>query len=53
MFWRQMGGHLQIVETCSKGITWGIAADNAPWVYTGGWGGTFMAGKTYFLLNFS
>ncbi|XP_075220650.1 tectonin beta-propeller repeat-containing peroxin 23 isoform X2 [Lycorma delicatula] len=44
MFWRQMGGHLQFVETCSKGITWGIAADNTPWVYTRGWGGTFLAG---------
>ncbi|XP_039292319.1 tectonin beta-propeller repeat-containing protein [Nilaparvata lugens] len=44
MFWRQMGGHLQIVETCNKGVTWGISFDNTPWVYTSGWGGTFLSG---------
>ncbi|RZF34504.1 hypothetical protein LSTR_LSTR011746 [Laodelphax striatellus] len=44
MFWRQMGGHLQIVETCMKGVTWGISFDKTPWVYTNGWGGTFLSG---------
>ncbi|XP_015595651.1 tectonin beta-propeller repeat-containing protein [Cephus cinctus] len=42
MFWRQMGGHLKRVETCSSGITWGIGYDNTAWVYTGGWGGSFL-----------
>ncbi|KAJ9585855.1 hypothetical protein L9F63_020497, partial [Diploptera punctata] len=37
MFWRQMGGHLRRVETCSGGVTWGIGYDNTAWVYTGGW----------------
>ncbi|XP_008548798.1 tectonin beta-propeller repeat-containing protein isoform X1 [Microplitis demolitor] len=44
MFWRQMGGHLRKVETCTAGITWGIGYDNTAWVYTGGWGGTFLRG---------
>lgn len=44
IFWRQMGGHLRRVETCSSGITWGIGYDNTAWVYTGGWGGAFMKG---------
>ncbi|XP_066998371.2 tectonin beta-propeller repeat-containing protein isoform X2 [Anabrus simplex] len=44
MFWRQMGGHLRKVETCSAGITWGIGYDNTGWVYTGGWGGSFLRG---------
>ncbi|XP_034938051.1 tectonin beta-propeller repeat-containing protein [Chelonus insularis] len=44
MFWRQMGGHLKRVETCSTGITWGIGYDNTAWVYTGGWGGSFLKG---------
>jgi len=42
MFWRQMGGHLRKVETCSAGVTWGIGYDNTAWVYTGGWGGSFL-----------
>lgn len=45
MFWRQIGGHLKKVETCSSGITWGIGYDNTAWVYTGGWGGLFLKGK--------
>jgi tectonin beta-propeller repeat-containing protein 1 len=45
MFWRQMGGHLRRVETCSAGVTWGIGYDNTPWVYTGGWGGSFLKGN--------
>lgn len=48
MFWRQMGGHLRKVETCSSGVTWGIGYDNTAWVYTGGWGGTFLKGKYFF-----
>ncbi|KMQ88829.1 tectonin beta-propeller repeat-containing [Lasius niger] len=42
MFWRQIGGHLKKVETCSVGVTWGIGYDSTAWVYTGGWGGTFL-----------
>lgn len=45
MFWRQMGGHLRKVETCSEGITWGLGYDNTPYVYTGGWGGAFLKGN--------
>ncbi|KZC04781.1 Tectonin beta-propeller repeat-containing protein, partial [Dufourea novaeangliae] len=44
MFWRQMGGHLKKVETCSVGVTWGIGYDSIAWVYTGGWGGLFLKG---------
>lgn len=44
MFLRQMGGHLKKVETCEGGVTWGIGYDNTIWVYTGGWGGTFLKG---------
>lgn len=50
MFWRQMGGHLRKVETCSSGVTWGIGYDHTAWVYTGGWGGAFLKGKNYFFL---
>jgi hypothetical protein len=56
MFWRQMGGHLRKVETCSAGVTWGIGYDNAAWVYTGGWGGSFLKGEIkqgkYFIVHF-
>ncbi|XP_053971353.1 tectonin beta-propeller repeat-containing protein isoform X1 [Hylaeus volcanicus] len=44
MFWRQIGGHLKKVETCSVGVTWGIGYDSTAWVYTGGWGGLFLKG---------
>ncbi|XP_017792248.1 PREDICTED: tectonin beta-propeller repeat-containing protein [Habropoda laboriosa] len=44
LFWRQMGGHLKKVETCSVGVTWGIGYDSTAWVYTGGWGGLFLKG---------
>lgn len=43
LFWRQMGGHLRKVETCTAGVTWGIGYDQQLWVYTGGWGG-FLKG---------
>lgn len=49
MFWRQMGGHLRRVETCSPGVTWGIGYDHTAWVYTGGWGGAFLKGRTYLM----
>lgn len=42
LYWRQLGGHLRRVETCILGVTWGIAYDHTPWVYTGGWGGGFL-----------
>lgn len=44
VFWRQIGGHLKKVETCSVGVTWGVGYDNTAWVYTGGWGGAFLKG---------
>jgi len=44
MFWRQIGGHLKKVETCSVGVTWGVGYDSTAWVYTGGWGGAFLKG---------
>jgi len=44
MFWRQIGGHLKKVETCSVGVTWGVGHDSTAWVYTSGWGGAFLKG---------
>ncbi|XP_031840486.2 tectonin beta-propeller repeat-containing peroxin 23 isoform X3 [Nomia melanderi] len=44
LFWRQIGGHLKKVETCSVGVTWGMGYDCTAWVYTGGWGGLFLKG---------
>uniref|UniRef100_T1J1H8 PCI domain-containing protein n=1 Tax=Strigamia maritima TaxID=126957 RepID=T1J1H8_STRMM len=44
IFWRQLGGHLRTVETNWCGVTWGISYDNVPYVYTGGWGGSFFQG---------
>ncbi|XP_026682264.1 LOW QUALITY PROTEIN: tectonin beta-propeller repeat-containing protein 1-like [Diaphorina citri] len=44
IYWRQLGGHLSKVETCDIGVTWGLGFDHTPWVYTGGWGGSFMMG---------
>ncbi|KAK9512765.1 hypothetical protein O3M35_001118 [Rhynocoris fuscipes] len=44
MVWKQIGGHLVVVETCSSGVTWGISADNTPYCYTEGWGGAFLGG---------
>lgn len=41
LYWRQIGGHLRRVESCSVGVTWGIAYDHTAWVYNGGWGGGF------------
>lgn len=42
IFWRQIGGHLRRVESCSVGVTWGIGNDHTAWVYNGGWGGSFV-----------
>lgn len=44
MYWRQIGGHLKKIKTSRCGIVWGIGYDNTAWMYTGGWGGTFMKG---------
>ncbi|XP_061823434.1 tectonin beta-propeller repeat-containing protein 1 isoform X2 [Nerophis lumbriciformis] len=44
MFWRQVSGHLRIVECNSTGIVWGIGYDHTPWVYDGGYGGGFFQG---------
>uniref|UniRef100_A0A8C9JIU2 Tectonin beta-propeller repeat containing 1 n=1 Tax=Panthera tigris altaica TaxID=74533 RepID=A0A8C9JIU2_PANTA len=41
MFWRQMGGHLRVVEANGQGVVWGIGYDHTAWVYTGG-GGCFQ-----------
>lgn len=53
MFWRQIGGHLKKVETCSVGVTWGIGYDSTAWVYTSGWGGAFLKGIfSVFMANY-
>ncbi|KAI2658557.1 Tectonin beta-propeller repeat-containing protein 1 [Labeo rohita] len=44
MFWRQIGGHLRIIETNSLGVVWGIGYDHTAWVHTGGYGGGFFQG---------
>ncbi|KAF7663767.1 hypothetical protein LDENG_00201350 [Lucifuga dentata] len=44
MFWRQVGGHLRVVECSSVGIVWGIGYDHTAWVFTGGYGGSFFQG---------
>ncbi|XP_023420946.1 tectonin beta-propeller repeat-containing protein 1 isoform X2 [Cavia porcellus] len=44
MFWRQMGGHLRMVEANSRGVVWGIGYDHTAWVYTGGYGGGCFQG---------
>nr|KAF6482336.1 tectonin beta-propeller repeat containing 1 [Molossus molossus] len=44
MFWRQMGGHLRVVEASSHGVVWGIGYDGTAWVYTGGYGGGCFQG---------
>lgn len=43
-FWRQVGGHLRLVECNSLGIVWGLGYDHTAWVYTGGYGGGFFQG---------
>ncbi|OCT64194.1 hypothetical protein XELAEV_18045294mg [Xenopus laevis] len=44
MFWRQIGGHLRMVESSSSGVVWGVGYDHVAWVYTGGYGGGFFPG---------
>uniref|UniRef100_A0A3B4TLW8 Tectonin beta-propeller repeat-containing protein 1 n=1 Tax=Seriola dumerili TaxID=41447 RepID=A0A3B4TLW8_SERDU len=44
MFWRQVGGHMRVVECNSVGIAWGVGFDHTAWVYTGGYGGGFFQG---------
>ncbi|XP_053412667.1 tectonin beta-propeller repeat-containing protein 1 isoform X4 [Nycticebus coucang] len=44
MFWRQMGGHLRMVEANSRGVVWGLGYDHTAWVYTGGYGGGCFQG---------
>uniref|UniRef100_A0A8C6M350 Tectonin beta-propeller repeat-containing protein 1 n=1 Tax=Nothobranchius furzeri TaxID=105023 RepID=A0A8C6M350_NOTFU len=44
MFWRQVGGHLRLVECNSLGVVWGLGYDHTAWVYTGGYGGGFFQG---------
>ncbi|XP_061850000.1 tectonin beta-propeller repeat-containing protein 1 [Colius striatus] len=44
MFWRQVGGHLRLIECNNRGIVWGIGYDHTAWVYTGGYGGGFIQG---------
>ncbi|XP_033023021.1 tectonin beta-propeller repeat-containing protein 1 [Lacerta agilis] len=44
MFWRQIGGHLRMIECNSRGIVWGVGYDHTAWVYTGGYGGSFFSG---------
>ncbi|KAI4880499.1 hypothetical protein NFI96_012340 [Prochilodus magdalenae] len=44
MFWRQVGGHLRIVECNGLGVVWGIGYDHTAWVHTGGYGGGFFQG---------
>ncbi|XP_074648382.1 tectonin beta-propeller repeat-containing protein 1-like [Tubulanus polymorphus] len=40
MYSRQIGGHLEIVESGAGGaVTWAIGVDRKVWVYTGGYGG--------------
>uniref|UniRef100_A0A673W607 Tectonin beta-propeller repeat-containing protein 1 n=1 Tax=Salmo trutta TaxID=8032 RepID=A0A673W607_SALTR len=44
MFWRQVGGHLRLVECNSLGVVWGVGYDHTAWVYTGGYGGGIFQG---------
>lgn len=46
IFWRQIGGgHLKRVERCTKsGLVLGVGYDHTAWMYTGGWGGTYLKG---------
>ena len=43
-FWRQVGGHLRLVEGNSVGVVWGIGYDHTAWVHTGGYGGGIFQG---------
>ncbi|XP_056153261.1 tectonin beta-propeller repeat-containing protein 1 [Lampris incognitus] len=41
MFWRQVGGHLRLVECSGLGVVWGVGFDHTAWVNSGGYGGGF------------
>ncbi|XP_031562764.1 tectonin beta-propeller repeat-containing protein 1-like [Actinia tenebrosa] len=43
-FWRQIGGHLSVVQAGTGGVVWGIGFDGNPYVYTGGYGGGVFDG---------
>jgi tectonin beta-propeller repeat-containing protein 1 len=43
-FWRQIGGHLSVVEAGTGGVVWGVGFDGNPYVYTGGFGGGVFSG---------
>lgn len=46
-FWCYLGGgHFRAIESCPRGITWGLGCDSTPWVYTGGYGGGAYKGVT-------
>ncbi|KAJ6659782.1 hypothetical protein lerEdw1_018498 [Lerista edwardsae] len=45
MFWRQIGGHLRLVECNSRGVVWGVGYDHTAWVYTAGYGGGYFSGS--------
>uniref|UniRef100_A0A673W408 Tectonin beta-propeller repeat-containing protein 1 n=1 Tax=Salmo trutta TaxID=8032 RepID=A0A673W408_SALTR len=47
MFWRQVGGHLRLVECNSLGVVWGVGYDHTAWVYTGGYGGGIFQDNIY------
>ncbi|XP_038067772.1 tectonin beta-propeller repeat-containing protein 1-like isoform X2 [Patiria miniata] len=44
MFWRQIGGHMAVIEACPAGVVWGLGMDSTLWVYTGGYGGGIFKG---------
>ncbi|KAJ3608001.1 hypothetical protein NHX12_025052 [Muraenolepis orangiensis] len=44
MFWRQVGGHLRLVECNGVGVVWAVGYDHTAWVHTGGYGGGFFQG---------
>lgn len=48
-FWRQVGGHLRVIESNSLGVVWGIGYDHTAWVHTGGYGGGFFQGNASLL----
>lgn len=44
LFWRQIGGHMQKVESGAAGVVWGISFDSVPYCYSGGYGGGIFTG---------
>lgn len=43
-FWRQIGGHLSVVQAGTGGVVWGIGFDGNSYIYTGGYGGGVFNG---------